>query len=384
MARARLPDLIALIAALAAHGAILVAVRGFAVRAAPEPMAHAAEAAVEVEVVAPSSPSPGGQVEEPRAPAAVGAEPAQRVPFPAIGAVARPSPEAAREGEPDLPVPGDARPGEAAAGAPLVLPPGLDGTPVWAMPGVLSPITAPRPAPTAAPAARPVDRDVAGQVLGGTLGNRDREIGVTLPAAGVVASALADATRAAPLAGDAGATFEVQLTADGAVTSVRFVRATAGESSAWSAVAAAARRALGARALDMGGRLRGATVVVTVTAKVQLPAGGKKAAALEPVCAGELLQAVDPTSGAASPPADRDPKRCIPVAVRLAGDVANLGAHDAKLVSSSFQVVRTGDRALPAAAPLPIDTRVPWARPDPTLYRPPPKPRKDPRGWYWY
>ena len=35
-----------------------------------------------------------------------------------------------------------------------------------------------------------------------------------------------------------------------------------------------------------------------------------------------------------------------------------------------------GERALPAEDVLPIDTRVPWARADPTLTRAPPPPRK--------
>jgi hypothetical protein len=382
MTRAALREIVALAGALAAHGVIAGALRGLAPPPLPEPPPPAAEVAVEIELAPPSSPV-GRAGEEPRAPEPGGAaEPAAQAVARSARPGARPSGEAPIAAEPGV-VGGEGHAAEAPAPAPLVLPPGLDGTPVWALPGVMTPPTAPRPAPTAPLPQPAVDRRVAEQVLGGTLGDRDREIGVTLPAAGVVASALADATRAAPL-GDAGATFEVQLAAEGTVTGVRFVRATAGDAAAWGAVAAAARRALGSRALDMGGRRGGATVVVTVTAKVQFPAGGKQAAALEPVCAGDLLQAVDPASGAAAPPAERDPRRCLPVAVRLAADAANLGAHDAKIVSASFQVVRTGDRALPAGAPKPIDTRVPWARPDPTLYRPPPKARKDPRGWYWY
>ena len=73
-------------------------------------------------------------------------------------------------------------------------------------------------------------------------------------------------------------------------------------------------------------------------------------------------------------------KFCIPIGIRGRGDLSNLAAHRQTVVRSSFSVKRDGERALPSEDILPIDTRVPWAKEDPTLRKPPPKKKKKRRG----
>jgi len=218
----------------------------------------------------------------------------------------------------------------------------------------------------------------------------------------VVASTLESAVRGSAVPGDARATFEVRLDADGNVGGVRLMSATAGDAGTWERVLKTARGALGGRALKIDGGHGGATVTVKVESNVQFPGGAKKRVEAEPVCANEIVDLIQealenpgaigaqtvPAAGhgavlgTGSTPSDvywdeRRKKFCIPVGIRGRVDLSNIGAHAINVVKSSFTVKRDGERALPADEVLPIDTRVPWARPDPTLTRaPPPKKKK--------
>lgn len=294
------------------------------------------------------------------------------------------------------PPPGDEYGGPAAGSDVKTLPPGVGGPSLWSLPGMIPSAAPPKPASTVASGPPPVDPNVAGQVLSGSLNSRDKTLGIGLPAAGAVATTLADAVRSsAPV--DARATFEVKLGGGGQVEGVRLVSATAGDAGTWARVVASAKGTLGARALQMNGDGKGATVLVKVESYVQYPAGSKKAVDVTPVCAEEELAKMAealknglnndlqrgpiPEPGALAIPddgndADRKRKFCIPIGFRSTGDLSNLGAHAVNVVKSTFTVTRPGQKALGADAVKPIDTRVPWAPPDPTKVRAPPRPKK--------
>ncbi|WP_437756191.1 hypothetical protein [Sorangium sp. So ce1389] len=327
---------------------------------------------------------------EPPAPVAAAPAPAAEPPAPVAEAPA-PAPTAPPADEYGGPPSAGPPP---AAGGGVALAPGL-GTPLWTVPGALPGPGAPQAAPTAAPLPRPVDPAIAGKVLNDTLRGKDRSVGISVPAAGVVASTLADTVRssAAPL--DARATFEVKLAADGQVLGVRLVSATAGDGPTWERIVGAAKGALAGTALQMGPDKAPVTVTVKVESKVQYPSGSKKKPKPELVCAEEVLEQLqqameDPSQlgrlgGAGrdgAPPAanmdDEERKRlfCIPVGLRAKGDLSDIGAHKVNVVSASFAVKREGERALPHEDILPIDTRVPWAPKDPKKMKLPPRPKK--------
>ncbi|HLM74244.1 MAG TPA: hypothetical protein VK459_16175, partial [Polyangiaceae bacterium] len=271
--------------------------------------------------------------------------------------------------------------------------PGLDGRPVWALPGVLPEGPAPAAAPTTPTAPKPVDRDIAGQVISGSLRKKDQDIGLDLPAGGVVASAIAAAVRSSATPLDARATFEVRLGADGKVLSSRVVSSTAGQAGQWEGVAKKAAADLAARALTMSGdaAAKGATVTVKIESKVVYPAGSKEKYDVQPVCAEEVIQEAienltegvggepprgpirdpamnrpDPGKSSASVNAeDEDRKRrfCIPIGIKGKGDLSNLGAHTQKVVRSSFQVTVPGSKPLIDVKK--VQTNAPWSPPDP-------------------
>ena len=313
------------------------------------------------------------------------------------------SPEPPVVGPAPGPAPGPpaapAHPGSDEYGGPVggsdvaALPPGIGDQRLWTLPGMIPGAAPPKPASTVAAGPPPVDPNVAGQVLSGSLSRKDKAIGIGLPAAGAVATSLADAVRSsAPV--DARATFEVKLGAGGQVEGVRLVSASAGDAGTWARVVANAKSALGARALQMSGDGKGATVIVKVESNVQFPAGSKTKVDMQPVCAEEelarmadalknigngvnddLQRGPRPEPGMVAipddgPDAERKRKFCIPIGIRGKGDVSNIGAHAVNVVKSTFTVTRPGEKALDPDAVRPIDTRVPWAPEDPTKVRP--------------
>lgn len=349
----------------------------------PPPGAGALRAKV-AERIAPE-PS-GAQAQEPAAQEAAPGARSGVEPAPAPGA-----PNA--EGRPGSPgqAPSEGPPGDSFSpvegAAPLT---GLGGTPVWSIPGVLGPAAAPRAAPTVAPGARPVDRNIAGQVLSGSLHKKDQEIGLDMPAGGVVASTIADAVRGSEVPKDVRATFEVKLGADGRVLGVRVVSSSAGDAGSWERIAKNAGAALAARSLTMSGdaAAKGATVTVKIESKIVYPAGSKVKYDVAPICANEVIEdlidglstPIDPGRGPINDPAANrpDPSKetaaepgaeerrrlfCIPIGVRGSGDLSNLGAPMQTVVRSSFKVVVPGSKQLEDVKE--IDQRAPWSKPDP-------------------
>lgn len=352
-------------------------------------------------------------IDEPDDGAIARATPAHREPRgdPASPPASEPSGE--RPSEPPSGPPA-APPGDEYGGPPGAVPgvvgvlPGLGSRPAWAMPGVLPDAPArPSAAPTAPPAPRDVDRGVATQVLEGTLRKRDRELGLDAPAGGVVATALGDAVRASEAPSEARATFEVRLGPGGEVLGVRVVSASAGDAGTWERVAQRAKAALGARRLDMGPGGKAATVTVKIESSLRYPAGSKDEIDMRPVCANEVIEELeaflnDPSAAGAGRATVQggaatgkpgvaaealrggadDEKRttpwCIPLGVRARGDLSNIGAKAHRVVRTSFQVAREGERNLPSDAARPLDDRAPWLAPTPGKAQrlPPPKRKK--------
>ncbi|WP_437762225.1 hypothetical protein WME77_29560 [Sorangium sp. So ce764] len=371
-------------------------------KAAPAEKAQApapGAAAAKVASVERARPAPAARAAEPKAappetapPAAEGAaRPAAEAAAPTAEA---PAPAAEAPGTPATAPPGDEYGGAPpAAGGGIALAPGL-GTPLWTVPGVLPGPDAPRAAPTAAPRARPVDPAIAGTVLNETLHGKDKSVGISVPAAGAVASTLADMVRSSTAPLDARATFEVKLGADGQVLGVRLVSASAGDGPTWDRIVDGAKGALAGSALQMGPDRQPVTVTVKVQSKVQYPSGSRTKPKAELVCAEEVLEQLqqameDPSRlgqlrgpGDGAPPGDTDEEErkrrfCIPVGLRAKVDLSDIGAHRVNVVSASFAVKREGERALPHEDILPIDTRVPWAPKDPNKTKlPPPKKKK--------
>ena len=349
-----------------------------AAEAAPEP----APAAAAAPAAPPAAPEPVQPPAAPPAPLAAATPP----PAPAPAAEAAPAPvaeaPATTPGAPGAPpgatpAPGD--PGEYGGppGPDVVAVPGVGAAPVWTVPGAVTGQRS-RPAPTTPGAARPVDADVASKVLEGTLDKRDKELGLDVPAAGIVAGEIGAAARTAEIADEARATFEVDVAASGKIENVKVVSFSAGNDATWQRVAREAASSLAARGLNTNGEA--AKVVVKVESKKLYPAGTKDKVDVQPVCANEVIEqmarsmaelakgdgrgVVDP--GGPTPIEDReatlDPRKrfCIPIGIGGRGDASNIGAHKQTVVRSTFEVKRKGQRDLPSDEVKPVEDRVRW------------------------
>jgi hypothetical protein len=195
----------------------------------------------------------------------------------------------------------------------VILAPGIGGKPVWALPGAIPDQAPPAPAPTVPARPRETDRDIAGTVLRKVQSDKDKSIGIDLPAAGTVASAVRAAVQGSDAPNEGRATFEVRLGPRGQVLGVRVISSSSGGNAGWSTAAAAAQARLAGRTLAMSGDFaKGATVYIDITSKMALPAGS--------------AGGVKPGAGGA-------------VGGSLDFDVSNLGARAKRSVSSSFRVV---------------------------------------------
>ena len=185
--------------------------------------------------------------------------------------------------------------------------PGLGSTPIWALPGTIPEGPRAAAAPTVAPSARPVDKDIAGIVVRQAMQENDKRLGIDLPGAGTVASAVGTAVRGTETPSVGRATFEIRLSADGRVLGVRVMSA-AGGSDAWDRAAKAALAALAGRTLQMNGNFaKGALVYVDVSSTMALPSGG--------------------TSGVSQEGSG------------MRFDVSDIGAHKSRSVKTSFRTV---------------------------------------------
>jgi hypothetical protein len=152
--------------------------------------------------------------------------------------------------------------------------PGIGGPAIWALPGMIPTGPPPSAAPTQAPQTRPVDKDIAGQVIREAMRTNDKQIGLDLPAAGTIASALRQAVWSGETPDVSRASFEVRLGADGKVLSIRVSNFTGGAADLWERAAQAAAAILRARSLRMNEAFaKGGTIYVDVVSGLQMPSG---------------------------------------------------------------------------------------------------------------
>jgi len=194
-------------------------------------------------------------------------------------------------------------------GGVLVGPPGLGGgRPVWTIPGVLPESGRPAPAPTTPGPQPEVDKNIAGKVLNEGLRARDKALGIDLPAAGTVATAVGNAVRGTETPNEGRATFVVRLSPTGQVLDVRLASASAGGQDVWQRAAQEAAARLKGKSLTMTGAYKdGATVYVDVVSAILLPDGTKGGVNRK--------------------------------GLGMGFDVANLGANASRVVKTSFRVV---------------------------------------------
>ena len=178
------------------------------------------------------------------------------------------------------------------------------GQPVYNMPGVLPPDVHVRaPAPTVAPAPRPVDKDIAGKVIRDAMASKDKEIGLDLPVAGSIRTALREAIQGTDIPTGTKGSVSCTISPAGVVSNCHVQSSTGGTSNSW-AVATRAAAAVAGTALP-GQYAHGAMVTVDISVVNTPPAGSKGG-----------------ISGAGAN-----------------FDISNIGAHQTKQVRTSHHVV---------------------------------------------
>jgi hypothetical protein len=184
---------------------------------------------------------------------------------------------------------------------------GLGAGPAWSIPGAVPDMGRPAPAPTVAPKAT-VDPKIATKVLTDAVKEKDKALGLDLPAGGTIASSVRSAVQQVDTPPESRATFEIKLSPTGQVLSVRVTSSSGGTADAWARASAAATGMLKGKTMMMGSAYeKGAVVYVNVTSALTLPDGSKSA--ITQKGAGATF------------------------------DVANIGAHMQRVVKTSFSVV---------------------------------------------
>jgi hypothetical protein len=266
------------------------------------------ETKTETETPLPKATSPDLTPPSPEAPAARATAPTSREPSsiptaaPGLEATATPAVPGPKKDEYDGPVDD----GRGILGLPG--PSGVGGLAIWSIPNVIPSAAPPAPAPTTGARPRPIDKDIAGIVVRDAMHESDKHLGLDLPAAGTVATAIREVVRGSDTPDEARASFEVRLGADGKVIGVKVSSFSGGSAGAWERAAQAAIASLRGRALVMNQTFaKGGTIYVDVTSAVMLPDGTKS---------GIHRQGL----GASF-------------------DVANIGAHVQRVVKTSFRSV---------------------------------------------
>lgn len=184
--------------------------------------------------------------------------------------------------------------------------PGI-GSPAWSIPGVVPDMGTAAAAPTAAPKAT-VDAQIATKVLNQAIKEKDKALGLDLPGAGTIASAVRSVVASSSVPSESRATVEVRLSPTGQVLSARVTSSNGGSADAWAGVAKSVQASLAGKALlGKSGFEKGAIVYVSVTSSLTLPDGTKSS--IERDGAGAKF------------------------------DVANIGAHMQRVVKVSHSVV---------------------------------------------
>lgn len=279
-----------LAAAALLHTGILVA--GFLAHphaAGPDQIKlHPMEVVVEIPIEPLREPPPAAVI-EPRAPSN---EPAAQPPDQRVAAVTNPrAPTGPVEPQPGpdpgvAPAPTGAATGRApdqydalpeGSGDGIAHAPGI-GAPIWTLPGAMPIAPRAAPAPTVATGPRPVDKDIAGIVVRGAMLENDKRLGLDLPGAGTVASAVRAAVVGADTPTVGRASFEVRVGPDGRILSVRVSSATGGGSDVWDRTAKMILAQLASRPITMNSNYaKGAIISVDVSSSMALPSGANSA-----------------------------------------------------------------------------------------------------------
>lgn len=226
--------------------------------------------------------------------------------------------------------------------------PGLNGTPVWAIPGVLT-------APTAATNTKPLVPRAPRANKAATKDAAEQQKQTALfPGAGALASALADevASSSAPLTSES--RFQITLDAQGRIVSALFLSASEGDRAAWERIARALSKRFAGKTMPMPAAYAGgATVYVTVSSRVTMPDGTSHGV---PTPRGPLEKAPPNEYGRIdSPLNDRfgssavntaPAPNTVTVGIPFKFDLANLGGSRRRVVRAQVQAV-----PIPAAAP---------------------------------
>ena len=128
-----------------------------------------------------------------------------------------------------------------------------------------------------------VDRTIATRLLTESLSERDKSLGLTLPAAGNVASALQSAVRKALGPSVGSATFLAILTPSGQILTITPTAMNGGSAEAWMSAAQSAAASLSGRSFAMVAPFQnGAVVWIDVTSTFVLPSGAAAPIGSEP------------------------------------------------------------------------------------------------------
>ncbi|XXX74011.1 hypothetical protein WMF30_40830 [Sorangium sp. So ce134] len=227
---------------------------------------------------------------------------------------------------------------------PAAAPPGLGGVPVWALPGVL-------PAPPPAGSVAPV-RPLAVRPAPPLPARRDADQGgrapiQVFPAAGTLASAVADEVSSSVAPEVSESSFELTVNAKGQLVSVRFLEASTGNGDDWRRIAQAVLKRFSGTALRMNGDfVAGSRITVHVSSRVVMPDGTEHAIPMpamkhdagKPIIREDSLDDRFRSPHLAPAPGEKKPS----LAFRI--DLANIGAQRRRLV-------RTRVDAVPVAVP---------------------------------
>jgi hypothetical protein len=229
--------------------------------------------------------------------------------------------------------------------------PGIDGAPVWAIPGVLPAKSAASSRPLAPRATSPAHRAPPP----GENASEEQKQAALFPAAGTLASAVAEevSTSSAPPVSES--RFKLTLDAQGRLISALFLSANEGERSAWERVARAVGKRFAGKSMPLPSAFSGgATVYVTVSSRVVMPDGTTHGA---PVPRSPLEKAPENEYGRIESPLNdrfRSPMtntspspNKVTAGYPFVFDISNLGAKRRRVVRAAVQAVPTP----PAAAP---------------------------------
>jgi hypothetical protein len=221
--------------------------------------------------------------------------------------------------------------------------PGLNGPPIWANPGVL---TAPSAAGTKPLAPR------ASRADGAASSGSPEQPTALFPAAGTLASAVAEEVASSSTPPDSEGRFKLTIDAEGRLVSAELLSANEGDRAAWERVARAVSKRFAGKAMPLPSSFAGgATLYVRVSSRNVMPDGTSHGV---PTPRSVLEKAPDNEYGRIESPLDdrfRSPMKstspapnAIRVGVPFVFDLSNIGAQRRR-------VVRAQVHAVPLAAP---------------------------------